>query len=94
MKTRTRQRRTVELSADQEALAQQVFARIQDKLNDELLDMVRAMVAKAPEEIFGPGGSAEPVRGHGVGGVAQRPSKKRDTWELAVLAAAASLGST
>ncbi len=29
--------------------------RIQGKLNDELLDMVRAMVAKAPEEILGPG---------------------------------------
>ena len=55
MKTRTRQRRTVELSADQEALAQQVFTRIQGKLNDELLDMVRAMVAQAPEEILGPG---------------------------------------
>ena len=55
MKTRTRQRQTVELSADQEALAQEVFTRIQGKLNDELLDMVRAMVAKAPGEIFGPG---------------------------------------
>ena len=55
MKTRTRQRRTVALSADQESLAQEVFARIQGKLNDELLDMVRAMVAKAPEEIFGAG---------------------------------------
>ena len=55
MKTRTWPRRTVELSADQEALAQQVFTRIQGKLNDELLDMVRAMVAKAPQEILGPG---------------------------------------
>jgi hypothetical protein len=55
MKARTRQRRTVELSADQEALAQEVFTRIQGKLNDELLDMVRAMVAKAPQEIFGSG---------------------------------------
>lgn len=55
MATRTRARRTVELSADQEALSQQVFARIQGKLNDELLDMVRAMIAKAPEENLGPG---------------------------------------
>lgn len=55
MKTRTRQRRTVELSTDQEALAEQVFARIQAKLNDELRDMVRALVAKPPEEILGPG---------------------------------------
>jgi hypothetical protein len=55
MKTRTRERRLVELSADQEALAQQVFERIKGKLDDELLDMVRAMVGKAPEELFGPG---------------------------------------
>lgn len=55
MSARTRPRRTVELSADQEALAQQVYARIQGKLNEELLDMVRAMIAKSPEEIFGPG---------------------------------------
>lgn len=55
MKTQTRQRRTVELSADQEALAQQVFERIQDKVKDEVLDMVRGLVAKAPEEIFGAG---------------------------------------
>jgi hypothetical protein len=55
MKTRTRQQRTVELSADQEALAQQVFERIKGKLDDELLDMVRTLVAKAPEELFGVG---------------------------------------
>lgn len=55
MKTRTRQQRTVELSADQEALAQQVFERIKGKLDDELLDIVRAMIAKPPEEIFGAG---------------------------------------
>lgn len=55
MKNPTRQQRTVELSADQEALAQQVFERIKGKLNDELLDMVRAMIVKAPEELFGAG---------------------------------------
>lgn len=55
MKTRTWQRRSVELTADQEALAQQVFGRIKEKLDDELLDMVRTMVGKAPEELFGPG---------------------------------------
>lgn len=54
MKTRTRQRRTVELSADQEELAQQVYERIRGKMDEELLDMVRALMAKAPEEIFGP----------------------------------------
>ena len=36
-------------------LAQQVFERIKGKLNDELLDMVRAMIVKAPEELFGAG---------------------------------------
>jgi hypothetical protein len=55
MKNPTRQQRTVELSADQEALAQQVFERIKGKLNDDLLDMVRAMIVKAPEELFGAG---------------------------------------
>jgi hypothetical protein len=55
MKNSTRQQRTVELSADQEALAQQVFERIKGKLNDDLLDMVRAMIVKAPEELFGAG---------------------------------------
>lgn len=55
MKSPTRQQRTVELSADQEALAQQVFERIRGKLNDDLLDMVRAMIVKAPEELFGAG---------------------------------------
>lgn len=51
MTTRTRERWTVELSADQESLAEQVFERIKGKLDDELRDMVRAMVGKAPEEL-------------------------------------------
>lgn len=55
MKTRARQRPTVELSADQEALAQQVYQRIRGKAEDELREMVRAMIAKAPAELFGPG---------------------------------------
>lgn len=55
MKNPTRRQRTVELSADQEALSQQVFERIKGKLDDELLDMVRAMIVKAPEELFGAG---------------------------------------
>lgn len=55
MKNPTRPQRTVELSADQETLAQQVFERIKGKLDDELLDMVRALIAKAPEELFGAG---------------------------------------
>lgn len=55
MKNPTRQQRKVELSADQEALAQQVFERIKGKLDGELLDMVRSMIVKAPEELFGAG---------------------------------------
>ena len=55
MKNVTRQQRTADLSADQEALAQQVFQRIKGKLDDELLDMVRALIVKAPEELFGAG---------------------------------------
>lgn len=55
MKNPTRPQRTVELSADQETLAQQVFERIKGKLDDELLDMVRALIVKAPEELFGAG---------------------------------------
>lgn len=55
MKTRSRNRQVVELSAEQEALAQQVFARIKGKLDDELLDMVRALMGTAPAELFGPG---------------------------------------
>ena len=53
MKNVIRQQRTAELSADQESLAQVVFQRIKGKLDDELLDMVRALIVKAPEELFG-----------------------------------------
>ena len=55
MKNVTRQQGNVELSTDQEVLAQQVFERIKGKLNDELLDAVQAMIVKAPEELFGAG---------------------------------------
>lgn len=45
----------VELSAEQEALAQRVYQRIRGKADEELLGMVRLMMSKADHEIFGPG---------------------------------------
>jgi hypothetical protein len=55
MARQARSRRPVELSAEQEALAQQIMQRIKGKLDDELLDMVRSLVGCPVEEIFGPG---------------------------------------
>jgi hypothetical protein len=45
----------VELSAEQEALAQRVYEKIRGKAEDELRDMVRLMMSKADHEFFGPG---------------------------------------
>lgn len=45
----------VELSAEQEALAQRVFEKVRGRASEELLDMVRLMMSKADHEIFGPG---------------------------------------
>ena len=45
----------VELSAEQEALAQRVYQKLRAKMDDELLDMARLMASKADHEIFGPG---------------------------------------
>jgi len=45
----------VELSAEQEELAQRVYERIRGKADEELLAMVRLMMSKADHEIFGPG---------------------------------------
>jgi tRNA A37 N6-isopentenylltransferase MiaA len=50
-----RSRQPVEVSAEQEALAQRIMERIKGKLDDELLDMVRSLVSRPPEEIFGAG---------------------------------------
>jgi len=55
MKKRQSSRQVVELSADQEALAQRIFERIKAKASDEILDMVRLMVSKRDDEFFGPG---------------------------------------
>ena len=45
----------VELSAEQEELAQRICQRLQTKMNEELLAMVRLMASKADHEIFGKG---------------------------------------
>lgn len=55
MKKSATGRQRVELSAEQEALAQRIMERIKGKLDDELLDMVRSLVGCPAEEIFGPG---------------------------------------
>ncbi len=55
MKSRTKQGPAVELSAEQEAEAQRIYTRIKDKMNEELLGMVRHMASKADHEIFGVG---------------------------------------
>ena len=45
----------VELSEDQEELAQRIYQRLRTKMNEELLAMARLMASKADHEIFGKG---------------------------------------
>lgn len=45
----------VELSAEQEELAQRVYQRLKGRMDEELLGMVRMMMSKPNHEIFGPG---------------------------------------
>lgn len=45
----------VELSADQEALAQRVFAKLQVTMNEELLAMARLMASQPDHELLGRG---------------------------------------
>lgn len=45
----------VALTQEQEELTQRIYQRLQVKLNEELLAMVRLMASKADHEIFGPG---------------------------------------
>ena len=52
---RQNQKPVVELSAEQEALAQRVYEKIRGKAEEELRDMVRLMMSKADHEFFGPG---------------------------------------
>jgi hypothetical protein len=55
MKSRNRQRQAVELSGEQEELAQRIYQRLRSKMDEELLAMARLMASKADHEIFGPG---------------------------------------
>ena len=55
MKKTESRRQTVELSPAQEEEAQRIFQRIKDKVNEEVLDMVRHMVGTPVHEIFGAG---------------------------------------
>jgi hypothetical protein len=45
----------VELSQEQEELAQRIYLRLRMKMDEELLAMARLMAGKADHEIFGPG---------------------------------------
>jgi hypothetical protein len=45
----------VELSEDQEALAQRIYEKLQSTMNDELLAMARLMASKPDHELFGRG---------------------------------------
>ena len=45
----------VELSQEQEELAQRIYQRLRTKMDEELLAMALLMAGKADHEIFGPG---------------------------------------
>ena len=45
----------VDLSREQEELAQRIYQRLRTKMDEELLAMARLMASKADHEIFGPG---------------------------------------
>lgn len=55
MKKSAARRLSVELSPEQEEEAQQIYQRIKDKVEEEVLGMVRHMVGKPVHEIFGAG---------------------------------------
>ena len=55
MASQKRVRSEVELSADQEALAQRIYEKLQATMNDELLAMARLMASKPDHELFGRG---------------------------------------
>jgi tRNA A37 N6-isopentenylltransferase MiaA len=55
MTRKNQQRLAVELSAEQEALAQRIYQRLRSKMDEELLAMARLMASKEDHEIFGPG---------------------------------------
>ena len=45
----------MELTQEQEELAQRIYERLQSRMNTELLAMARLMASKADHEIFGKG---------------------------------------
>lgn len=45
----------VALSAEQEALAQRIYVKLQAKMDEELLAMARLMASKPDHELFGRG---------------------------------------
>lgn len=55
MKKSQSSRQAVELSAEQEEESQRIFQRIKDKMNEELLGMVRHMAGKPTHKLFGEG---------------------------------------
>jgi hypothetical protein len=68
----------VELSAEQEELAQRIYGRLRTKVDEELLAMARLMAAKEPHEIFGQGEFELRDRLNGVGAtIAQEAANER-----------------
>lgn len=53
--SKQKQKPVVELSAEQEALAQRIYEKLRAKMDEELLSMARLMASKQDHEIFGPG---------------------------------------
>jgi hypothetical protein len=53
--TRKQPASVVELTAEQEELAQRVYQRLKGRMDEELLGMVRMMMSKPNHEIFGAG---------------------------------------
>jgi tRNA A37 N6-isopentenylltransferase MiaA len=68
----------VELSAEQEELAQRIYGRLRAKVDEELLAMVRMMASKPDHELFGPGEFELRDRLNGVGAtIAQETANER-----------------
>lgn len=55
MASQKRAQSVVSLSADQEALAQRIYEKLQTTMQEELLAMARLMASKPDHELFGRG---------------------------------------
>ena len=55
MASQKRSQSVVALSADQEALAQRIYEKLQTTMQEELLAMARLMASKPDHELFGRG---------------------------------------